>query len=448
LIFKVPPFPKEKERASVADQVQERAAIATARRGWLHALEALQDRNFRIYWACNGLFLFGQFFNQLTHQWLVVSMTSSRTLLGMVGTIQGGAGFFVAPFGGVLADRVPRRHILTAARGSLGAIILVLALLVAVDAIEVWHVLIVAFLSGIILAFTQAATQTYVFDLVGAKRLANALALNSGMTSAFQMAGPVMGGFIIALGGVGLSYLTGAGLYFLGVMMMLAIPVLGIPTGSGPEQARRSVISDVVEGFKYARKEPLTLWLIIMTSTTFFNAAHMALRPAFARDILHVGSQGFGLLTTVAGIGSVAGAIAVAAFLKDLKWKGWGLIASLLFKDCLLIVYAFSRSFPLTLAMEALIAVINPFFLTTVMTYLQTSAPPNMRGRVVGLMFTTFQLNQMGALAAGALADATSETFALAGSTLVRIGLLLIVVAVARPLRHMGREPASAQGVS
>jgi MFS family permease len=344
--------------------------------------------------------------------------------------------------GGVLADRVPRRHILSGGRILFAAVVLVMALLVYSDVVAVWHVLVAAVMVGTVMAVSQAATQTYVSDIVGPQRLQNALALNSGMQSGFQMAGPVVGGFIIALGGVGLSYLVGGGVYFAALGALLLIPVLGAVSGKG--EGKKSVLADVAEGLRYARQDRVVFWMLAFSATSILGGSQIALRPAIAKDILEVGSSGFGMMTTFAGIGSVIGAMVIAVFFKDLKWQGHALAGGIVLHEAFKIVYGFSESYPLTLAMEAGISFVGPIYIVITFTYIQTTAPEAIRGRIVSLIFTTFQLNSISALIAGLLADALSVPLAIFLMATTRIGIVALMFAVARPLRMMGRTPAPA----
>lgn len=371
----------------------------------------------------------------LASQWLLVNLTASRTLLSLLSTLQGGAGFVFSPVGGALADRVSRRHILTFCRVGLALIVAGLAVVVYMDRVAVWHVLAAALAMGVLMALAQASTQTYVFDIVGPRLLQPAVALNTSMNSVFGMAGPVMGGGIIAIGGVGLAFALGSSIYLGALLLLLTIPVLGLPVG-GPGN-RRSMLRDVAEGFRYARGHRPTFWIIVLTSTTFLTAGQQVLRPAFARDVLDVGSSGLSIMVTVSALGALLGALAVGHVSARFHRIGWGLALSMMAKDLCFVVYAFSRSFPLTLTMEFLAAIAGPYFLITSTTYLQQSAPEEMRGRTIGLLWMMFQLNSFGALVAGVLADATSETFALAAGSTVRMLAMASVMAIALPLRHL-----------
>lgn len=397
--------------------------------------QALADGRFRRYFGSNALFLFGQSFVLLSSQWLIVNLTSSRTLLSLLSTLQGGAGFVFAPIGGALADSMPRRHILTVCRIGLALIVCGLAALVYWEQVAVWHVLAAALAMGVLMALAQASTQTYVFDIVGPRRLQSAVALNTSMNSVFGMAGPVMGGGIIALGGVGLAFALGGGIYLGALLLLLTIPVLGMPVRSGG--GRRNMLRDVVEGFRYARGHRPTFWIIVLTSMTVLTAGQQVLRPAYARDVLDVGSSGLSLMVTLSAAGALMGAFLVGPVSSRFHHIGYGLALSMVAKDVCFVVFAFSRSFPLTLTMEFLAGLAGPYFLVTATTYLQTSAPEEMRGRTMGLLWMMFQLNAFGALLAGLLADATTETFSLAFGSIARICALMAVLAVAAPLRRL-----------
>ncbi len=146
-----------------------------------------------------------------TRQWLVLQLTSSRSILGLTGFSQGIIVVLLSPTGGVMADRLSRRSIVIFGRGAFFIIAAVMATLVLTDSVRVPHVMIAAALAGAVLAFVQSATQSYVYDLVGPERLGNAVALNATSTSLATLVGPSIGGLLIASAGIASAYLLSSG---------------------------------------------------------------------------------------------------------------------------------------------------------------------------------------------------------------------------------------------
>ena len=312
--------------------------------GLVHtALESFENPHFRVYWFTNALFFIGQGLVLIGAQWLMLSLTDSRSVLGALGAIQGGVLLFLAPLGGVLADRLSRRNILIVARAGFAVLMGIMGLLVVTDSVEIWHLLVSVALSGMFLGFSQSATQTYVFDLVGKERLMNAIALNSLGTGVFMMAGPSIGGPLLATVGPEGTYFAGAIGYFVGAITLVLIPFLGKTVGT-PKQFSviRDTLRDISEGVRYIRQDPVLPWLFLVTTMTFFCGAIFTMRPVFAKDILDVGATGLGWLGTAFGGGALLGAIIIATAGNRIKLKGLVVLLGQLNWVVAMVIYSLS----------------------------------------------------------------------------------------------------------
>ncbi|MSP79341.1 MAG: MFS transporter, partial [Dehalococcoidia bacterium] len=258
----------------------------------LQAWGILKDRNFRWLWVANGLFFTSQQVELIALQWIVLDLTESKTLLGLLSLLQGIAILTMSPLGGVAAERMPRRNLLVYARAALVLKTAILSVLIFSGNIQVWHIIAAVITAGVLLAIAQPATQSFLYDIVGPQKLPAAIAFNATATSTASLIGPSLGGIFIYLAGAGMAYLAGGAGYLIGILFTLLIPIAGRTGGL----QRGNVFKDVVGGFKYARSSPLTMWVLFLVSLNFFGAGIHLMRPVYARDILHVGAPGLGLM--------------------------------------------------------------------------------------------------------------------------------------------------------
>lgn len=389
---------------------------------------ALQHRNYRYYWFGMVAAITGFQILIMAQAWLVYDLTRSPAYLGLVGLSQAIPTILLNMFGGVVADRVDRRKLLLWTQSSNAAIVFVLATLIVTDQIQVWHLLVAAFLAGAISAFDQPARMALLPQLVERKDLMNAVALQSMVWQGSRIVGPAIGGFIISALNIAVCfYLTALAMGG----MVFAIVKMRVLQGAPPPN-QNHLGRNLAEGVTFIVKNPLFSSLIGMTFiNSAFGMSYMILLPVFARDVLDVGSQGFGLLMGVAGVGSLVGSTTVA-FLGDYRHKGRLLLAGATAFGAMLMLFAFSQSFLLSLAILFVAGVANSLYMTTVNTSLQTLVPDALRGRVMGVYSLAYSLIPLGGMIAGGVATLASASVAVAlGGSLVV--LMAVGVAVKLP---------------
>jgi MFS family permease len=266
---------------------------------------ALHYPAYRAYWlgtlaSVSGFQVvrFGQF-------WLMYQLTGSPLALGYVGLAQAIPGIVLNLFGGVFADKVDLRRLVLTTQVLVAGLIFLLATLTLLDLVQVWHVLVIAFLAGAVNAFDEPARQALYPHLIDRKVMMSAVALNSSIWQGNRIIAPAVAGFIIALAGTAVSFYL-AGLGFL--IMAVVIISLNIPRVS--ERARGSPSQDLIEGLSFIWKNSIFSFLIGMTFfNSFFGLAYITLMPVFAVDILEVGADGQGLLMSVGGVGALLATI-------------------------------------------------------------------------------------------------------------------------------------------
>ncbi|MBI4232888.1 MAG: MFS transporter [Chloroflexi bacterium] len=404
------------------------------------ALESFAIRNFRYLWGANGLYFAAQQMQILATQWLVLELTGARAMLGLVATVQAIAVLLLSPYGGIIAERSSRRNLLISGRAGLVALTVLVGILVSTDTVRLWHVFSAAVGFGVFVALTQPATQGFLFDLVGKKKLMNAIALNSTATSVFNMAGPALGATFIALVGIDGAYFASGGAYLIGILLMAMIPILGKTAGL----EKKSPIRDIADGLRYMTHSPLTLWVFVIVALNFFGAFVLVLRPVYARDVLNVGVRGLGLMGLSFGAGSLVGATA-ATMLSGVKRKGYLLILVTMLWDVGMAGYGLSHSFALTLACEFLLGIVAPIFQASTMTMLQVSAPDQMRSRVISAFFMVNQLMFFGQFLGGFMADQLGDRTPLFFAATMQFGVLLFALFFASPLKNFGKEQEKAR---
>jgi MFS family permease len=396
------------------------------------AWEVLKASDFRSLWIANGLYFAGQQVALISAQWFILDLGASKTVLGLTSLIQGVTVILLSPFGGVLAERTARRNLLIVGRVGLALPCVAMSLLAFTGQAMLWHALAAAAVLGLFIAVTQPATATFIYDIVGTARLTSAIALNASASSLFNVAGPALGGIVIAVSGVAGSYALGGLAYLAGIVFMMLIPV----AGRTRQLARSSVLNDVAEGMRYVASDPLMLWLIGFCIATIPGSFVVLLRAVYAREILNVGAPGLGLLSAFFSAGSLVAAFFMAIFLSRIERLGLALILINMQYVVAFVVFAVSTNFVVSLVTMFFMGMVGPVWQAMIQTMLQTSAPERMRSRVMSVYFMAMQSAVIGQFIAGALADLVGSvwTLLLAGGAQ---GLFLVLALIfSKPVRE------------
>jgi MFS family permease len=358
----------------------------------LRAITSLRQRNFRLFWFGQMISLIGSGMQSIGQAWLVLELTRSAWQLGLVGALQALPILFLSIFGGVFADRWPKRRVLLVTQTAAMLQALLLWALIVTGSVQLWHIYVLALLLGITNSLDKPTRQAFVVELVGREDLPNAVALNSSLTTLARIVGPGIGGIIIAASVVSMLFLLNA-LSFLAVIAGLALVntrelhAQALPGSNAGE--RQKTWQSLREGVDYIWKTPTVLVVILVVGLVLlFGSNFNVLLPLFATDVLHVGATGFGLLSAAIGVGSLLAAL----------WLAWDnsaptlrrvLVGALLF-SVLEVVFAVSRSYLLSLALIASIGFMETAFAFQAITMLQTIAPDHLRGRVMSVLVLFF----------------------------------------------------------
>ena len=378
------------------------APRATSGFGLSRTFAALQHRNYRLFFIGQLISLTGTWMQNVAERWLVWQLTNSPFKLGVVTFAAGVPVLLFSLWGGLVADRVPKRRLLMMTQTFMMTLALVLAVDVILGTVQWWHVGILAFLLGTANSFDAPARQAFVVEMVGRNDLMNAIALNSALFNSARIIGPALAGVTLAALGTAWCFALNA-VSFLAVLIGLALmhvkPYVGAASTESP-------FVQIREGVTYIWHHPFVRTLIALVAVSnMFALGYMALLPALAQNVLHVGTVGFGFMTTAIGAGALAGALIIAS-MGDYQRKGLMLTVGNLLFPVMVIALSLSKSFHLTMGF---LVVAGLGFMTqnaTANTLVQTTVPDGLRGRVMSVYMMVFQgFFPIGSLIAGAVAE-------------------------------------------
>lgn len=392
---------------------------------------SLAVRNYRLYFTGQLVSLVGTWMQRIGEAWLVLKLTDSPLALGTVTTLQFLPITILTLFGGVFADRMPKRRMLIITQWASLAQAMVMAVLVSTGVVELWHVYLLALWLGIVNALDGPVRQSFVVELVGREQLTNAVALNSSIFNMARIVGPAVGGILIALVGMSAAFYLNAFSYF----AVLAAYMMMRPSEfrAVPMPAKGGVLRQVWAGIMYSVRTPRVLFLFILLAFIgTFGYNFTVIIPLVAEYILEVGPGRFGFLTSCMGVGSLAAALALAANGKpSLRMM---LIAAVSF-SVLLGTLALSPWFTVTALLLVVLGIGSVTFSTTINTIIQMTVPDELRGRVMSIYFLLFAgSTPLGGYVTGWLAEEYSvRTTLFALAAVCGTGVL---VALAYGARH------------
>src|SRR6266851_5344353 len=363
-------------------------------RGVLRAFLALRHRNFRLFWTGQLISLIGTWMQTIGQAWLVLELTHSALLLGLVGALQFLPVLILSLFGGVLADRLPKRTVLRFTQSFATLQAFVLWILVATGEVRLWHVLVLASLLGLTNSIDMPTRQAFVVEMVGREDLPNAIALNSSIFNMARIFGPGLGGLIIAWLGVAPLFLLNAISFIPVIIGLFLIDTKGLyaqvkRVTAQKDAPRPSALQSLREGLAYVVHSPAILLIVAVIGViSLFGINFNVVLPLFATDVLHVGAVGFGFISSAFGLGSLLSAL----------WLAWGnrkpsmrlLLLSAGMFCALEALFAISHWYPLSLLLIAGVGFTQIAFSATANTILQTVTPDKLRGRVMSVYLTVF----------------------------------------------------------
>jgi MFS family permease len=387
---------------------------------------SLHLRDYRLLWLAQLSTSMGQWMDQMTRGWLMYELTGSALELGLATALRGLPLLFFGILAGAVADRSNRKSQLILAQVTNAILNVLLATLVLLHRVQPWHVYVTGFLAGTVQAFQQPARQTLISDIVGARQLLNALALNSMALNVARALGPAAAGLLIAFIGAHGSYYIQAGMFLLATLwtMQMAIPE------RSPESAalrREPFLRSIVAGLAFVvwDRDIRTLMILAHGPLTL-GMPYMSLMPIFAKDVLHGGARLQGFLLTIIGIGSVLGSLGVASMQRHYSY-GYSVVLGALAFGVTLFGFASARTIVLSSVCAFGIGVCVVAYQTQNQTLLQLLAPRELRGRVMSIFLLNRGLVPLGTFIGGVLAEHLGGPLALQIMSLAVLGVIVLV---------------------
>ncbi len=395
----------------------------------------MRHRNYRIYWFGQIGSLVGAWMQSVALPWLVLELGGSPLQLGTVLALMFVPSMFLAPIGGVLADRVDKRRVLMIVNAVAMFQALLLFGLAATGLVEIWHVYLLALLAGFVNAVEMPVRQSFAAELVPPDDLVNAIALNSTSFNLSRVIGPAIAGVTIAVFGVAINFGINA------VSYLSVLIGLWMLDGSSMRRIARpdrfpSIRASLAEGVRYAIVTPTVLWpLVLLGGMATFAMNFQTLLPLFTRDVLNLDSGGYGALFAAMGAGSLVGSLILAFATSQRPMLALILGGGAVFL-VLELALGFVRSPLAAFPLVAGIGLASMLMVNTINVTIQNSVPDALRGRVMALYVTVFAgTAPLGGLLAGALAEGFGAAFAISMGAILAVSVLAVVAWQLRTVR-------------
>lgn len=369
--------------------------------GWRSAIVSLESPQFQRIFASNLTFFLAMSGQGIVRPWLAFQLTDSALALGLVSAAVAVPMLFLAPFGGVLADRMERRRLIMSAQAlAIASEVITLALLVT-DQLQFWHLVMTAGMMGCAFPLIMPARQAIVVNIVGKRGLGAAVALNMAGVNVTRVVGPAIAGFLIPVIEVKGVYIMNLSLYVIALLVMTRVRRVPPPA----EASAQSIKKNLVDGFHYVWSNRLILILLIYGLVPMFLAMpFQALLVIFARDVWQTGSSGLGILNAAAGIGAVVGSVYVASRGPETGRLRLMMISVVAF-GTLLALFAGSPWFLPAVGLIFLANIFASIFGTLNNTAIQLLIPDSVRGRISSFLMMSFSLPLLGTLPVAAAAQ-------------------------------------------
>ncbi len=341
--------------------------------------------NYRRYYAGQAISLTGTWMQMTAQAWLVLTITHSAAALGLIVALQTLPVLLLAPYGGVIADRVDKRKAMVVLQSAMGIQALILGVLTVSGTVRLWQIGVLAALLGLNNAFENPARQSFMMEMVGAEHLRNAVSLNSVLVNVARTVGPAVAGVLIATVGEGVCFLINAGSFIAVIATLISLDRTALAPSTPAPRAK----GQLREGLSYVRHTPsLSVPLLMMAAVGCLTYEFQVSLPVMASRGLNAGASGYGFMTAAMGVGAVVGGLLVAA--RGKTGRRPLILAASMFGLAMTLA-ALAPSLTFELIALALVGGASISFMSMGNSTLQLGADPSMRGRVMSLWFVAFQ---------------------------------------------------------
>ena len=363
--------------------------------------ESLALRDFRIYFFGQLVSITGTWMQNVAQAWLVYRLTDSSFLLGFVAFMGLMPVLVFGLVGGVLADRYPRKPLMVAAQSLALAQAVTLAVLTLTGWVEVWHIIALAFVLGVVHAFEMPTRHSFLAEIVPRAQLPNAIALNSSLFNLARSLGPALAGWLVAAAGEGVVFVINAGTF---VLLLLGLWAIRMP-GAGSERPG-SRPGALLEGLRYAARHPrIRAALLLLASVSLLSTGYSVLMPVFSKEVFGGGPETLGLLLGAAGVGALVAALRLA-YLSGRQQLDRQIGGAVIAAGVAMVGFTATATLPVALPLLAVVGFALTTLIASTNTLLQMLVADTLRGRVMALFSVLFiGANSLGNLLAGTVAD-------------------------------------------
>jgi MFS family permease len=369
--------------------------------------DALHHREYRLIWYGQIFASMATWMDQVARGWLLYELTNSALQLGLVRGVQAIPLLLLTPLAGSTADRYSRKMQVLVAQVVDGMLYATVAVLIFAGKIEPWHVYVTAIGMSVVQAFQLPSRAAMIGDAVPPHHLTNAIGLHSIIFNVARSTGPAVAGSLIAASGTGGAYTAQAVCYALATLWTIQLRS-GRSASSAAHRSHghdESFFQSIIEGWKFSwQNEAVRASLLIVTCSSIFIIPFMTLLPVFARDVLHVGATGQGLLLSAMGIGALFSSVLIASF-GDRVPRVNVMLAGVTIYGIIIAAFAVSPSFKLSVVLMGLVGIVHVTSHALAQTVIQTYSPKEFRGRTMALYHMTHVILLAGGILIGALAS-------------------------------------------
>ena len=361
--------------------------------------------------------------------WLVYQLTGSKVLLGTVAAVGTLPKLVFSLWGGSVADRHSKRTVIIYTQSAMMITAFVFAAMVGIGHIHTWHILVLAGLGGLAMAFDMPARQSFMVEMTSREDLMNAISLNSSIVNGARVVGPAVAGFLMATVGITWCFILN-GVSFISVI--LGLVMMRLPAVV-PQAKPHSTGRHILEGFHYVvAHRHVRILLLLFGVVGVFGWSYAVLLPAYAADIIHTNETGYGVLLSANGFGALLGALTVATYGSRIRPRRM-ILGGLWLFSVMLALLAIVRWYPLVLLCLALGGWGMILYFSTTNTLLQSSVSNVMRGRVMGIWALVFVgMMPLGGIESGFLSRAVGVPWTIALGAIICAGAGLVTWLVVR----------------
>ena len=398
---------------------------------------ALRYPAFRAYWLGLLASVSGYQILQASQFWLVHTLEDSPLYLGYVGLANAVPAIALNLFGGVIADKVDKRRLVSITQTVQALLIYLLATLVLLELVDTWHVLVIAFLAGTVDAFDGPARESFYPPLIERSAMVSAVAVISSIYQGTRIIAPAIAGVIIATAGTATAfYVAGAG------FLIMAAVIFGIRVGGATAGASGSTAHNLLEVISLVKNNSIYSLLIGMSFfNSFFGMAYVAMMPVFADEILGQGPDAYGVLLSAGGVGALLATVVMSSR-GDIRRRGRLIIIGATLFGLSVAAFGLTSkyvgSYPLALALLFVAGIFNSTYMIPTLGSLQIMVPDHIRGRVMGFFGITWRIYPLSGMQAGVVGSLIGVPVAIAIGGLIVAAFALGPAIANRRLRNLG----------